>query len=92
MKNPFKDYYRHTEICKDEFDKGLRLGVAIMILFVITPLAYFILSDFGVSEWKMGLILSALWLSTIIWLSVRNDDSEIKIAEIKKQLTKQNKS
>lgn len=58
---------------ENEYRKGVRHGVAVMILFVVTPLLMAGTDIQYYPNWIKVLISAAIWLPTIFWLSAKNN-------------------
>ena len=84
--NHFDYIGKKQKICKEECNKGIRLGVGVMLLFVVSPLLLILTADF-LPRWVGILIFLIIWISTLFWLSSKNSNYEEKLrAEYEEKL------
>lgn len=84
--NHFDYIGKKQKMCKEEYDKGIRLGVGVMLLFVVSPLLLILTADF-LPRWMGILIFLIIWISTLFWVSNKNSNYEEKLrAEYEEKL------
>ena len=76
--NHFDYINEKQKMCKEEYNKGIRIGVGIMLLFIVSPLLLILTTDF-LPRWIGIFTFLFIWISIIFWLTSKNSNYEEKL-------------